>query len=242
MLQAGIASTDFHDEHRPSGMQSCNCMTLVALQIAVDTFCTHSRVTLAVFARCLQVEEQAMYGILSTKILYTFFRRDGDVASKKLHISRTLNGSKEPVGPAALWLAAKAAQQPALPRTEHAQTPLDSKWIKPKQQAEEAAAPKEAVLVGKSPGNPEEGDDGNDSTGRPGAGSNADAQQSETPARNTRSRKRSGQGPNAASAGPSQKRPCLAEVDYRGLDLGHSLYQGPDFVVRIHAWHGAMAS
>ncbi len=109
----------------------------------------------------VQVEEQAHYGILSTKTRWTFFKRN-DQDPSELAISRTYDATTEPVGLILLALAAEASTLPPLSRDDYPGTSPEKKWLpcrKPAPQAAAASAPAaEAAQGGHGPDDPDDGD------------------------------------------------------------------------------------
>ena len=93
-----------------------------------------------------------MYGILSTKTLYTFFKRHPDIASGIVSISRTFDATQEAMGPVLLYTAAMAAEQPPPSATELPQT-LPKKAGVSSQQLKPVAAEADLGAAAHSNGN-----------------------------------------------------------------------------------------
>ena len=173
-----------------------------------------------------------MYGVLSTKLLWTFFKRNADPSQGGPQISRTFNAHHESVGPVLLYLAAMAVDQAPIPRAGYPDTSPDSKWLPSKRQR---AAASEAPAAPDSSANPGDDDDGSEPDGYDEA-SPDDGSSEGQPARQPQGRpssvRQSRKRARSASAGGSRRKRCqLAYFDHTKLDLGETCYHGKHFLV-----------
>ncbi|KAK9841581.1 hypothetical protein WJX74_008255 [Apatococcus lobatus] len=158
-----------------------------------------------------------MYGILNTKTKYIFLKRDPDIASGRVYISKTFDGEKKPVGPILVWIAAMAADQAPLPRGDNLPTPLEKRWVTTRAPDSDSDGEGD-VGSGPGPSSPPQDADGGSSRARAGPSSNT-RQASKRACRST-------------AGGSSKKQRVLPHIEHELLEIGRTCYHGHRFLLR----------
>ncbi|KAK9837755.1 hypothetical protein WJX74_004334 [Apatococcus lobatus] len=133
-----------------------------------------------------QVEEEATYAALSTKVHWTFMKRGP--SPSELHISRTYNAQNEPVGPILVALATWGAERPPILASTYPDIPPESKWVQASRSQQTAAVAPASAQTGATERGPRGPNDPDDHAAGNGAGSHEGTASLPPPSKGTRSK------------------------------------------------------